>query len=266
MKVTDCHCHIYPEKIAQRAVAGVGAFYGREMHAPDGAATGLLKACANSPIRRFIVHSVATKPEQVRSINDFIASACHEHPEFVGFMTLHQDFPDIEGEIERACALGLQGIKLHPDTQRVNMDDPRLLRIYEAAEGRLPIIMHCGDYRYDFSHPRRMAKILRTFPDLVVNAAHFGGWSIFDLALEHLEDADCYLDMSSSIEFIGLRRTAELCRAYGCHRMMFGSDFPMWQPVAELERFLEAGFAEDELALMLWDNAQRFIANEKPAA
>lgn len=266
MKVTDCHCHIYPDKIATRAVAGVGQFYGREMHAPDGTAQGLLNACAGSDLQRFIVHSVATKPEQVTSINDFIAAECVEHPEFVGFMTLHQDFPHIEEEIDRACKLGLKGIKLHPDTQKVPMDDARLMAIYEIAEGRLPIIMHCGDYRYDFSHPRRMANVLKTFPNLVVNAAHFGGWSVFDLALEHLQDANCYLDVSSSMEFIGMRRTVELCRAYGCERMMFGSDFPMWQPTAELTRFLDAGFTEDELEFMLWNNASRFIANELPLA
>lgn len=266
MKVTDCHCHIYPEKIAERAVAGVGQFYGREMLSPDGTAEGLLRACEGSPIQRFIVHSVATKPEQVASINDFIAKACAAHSEFVGFMTLHQDFPDPEAEMDRARELGLKGIKLHPDTQRVDMDDARLMRIYEEACARgLPLIMHCGDYRYDFSHPRRMAKVLRAFPELVVDAAHFGGWSIFDLALEHLEDADCYVDMSSSVEFLGLRRTVELCRAYGCHRVMFGSDFPMWQPVAEWERFADAGFTEEELRLMAWENASRFIAGKKPA-
>lgn len=263
--VTDCHCHIYPKKIAERAVAGVGAFYGREMHSSDGTAEGLLQACAGSPIERFIVHSVATRPEQVPSINDFIADECAIHPEFIGFMTLHQDFDDPAAEIERATARGLKGIKLHPDTQRVNMDDARLMRIYEMAEERhLPIIMHCGDYRYDFSHPRRMAKVLRAFPDLVVDAAHFGGWSVFDLALEYLRDAECYLDASSSIEFLGLQRTVELCRAYGCHRMMFGSDFPMWQPASELSRFMDAGFSDEELKMMLGENAMRFAAGEKP--
>lgn len=31
------------------------------------------------------------------------------------------------------------------------MDDPRLMRIYEIIEGRLPLIVHTGDYRYDYS-------------------------------------------------------------------------------------------------------------------
>ena len=44
----------------------------------------------------------------------------------------------------------------------------------------LPVVIHTGDYRYDYSHPRRLVNILRTFPDLVVDAAHFGCWSRFD--------------------------------------------------------------------------------------
>lgn len=263
MNVIDCHCHIYPAKIAERAVQGVGNFYGIPMDSPDGTADGLLASCEGSPIKKFIVHSVATRADQVENINTFIASECKKHPEFIGFMTLHQDTPDPVAEIERACDLGLQGIKLHPDTQQVNMDDSRLMNIYEIAEGRLPIIMHTGDYRYDFSHPRRMRNVLRAFPRLVVDAAHFGGWSVFDLALEYLQNENCYVDVSSAMAFIGLRRTVELCRAYGCERVMFGSDFPMWNPAVELEAFLSAGFSDEELELMLYKNAERFLGAKK---
>ena len=135
-----------------------------------------------------------------------------------------------EAEIERAIALGLKGLKLHPDTQMVNMDDPRLMRIYEIIEGRLPLIVHTGDYRYDYSHPRRLKNILNTFPDLVVDAAHFGGWSIYDLAIEYLENERCFLDMSSAQTFLGPRRTYEITKIYGCDRVMFGSDFPCGTP------------------------------------
>ena len=97
------------------------------------------------------------------------------------------------------------------------------MRIYEIIEGRLPLIVHTGDYRYDYSHPRRLKKVLHAFPNLVVDAAHFGGWSVFDLAVEYLEDENCFLDMSSSRAFLGARRTQELVRIYGTDRILFGS-------------------------------------------
>ena len=71
-------------------------------------------------------------------INDFIAEQCRTHDNFVGFATMHQDFEEVEREIDRAIELGLKGVKIHPDTQKVNMDDPRLMRLYEIIEGRLP--------------------------------------------------------------------------------------------------------------------------------
>ena len=263
LTVIDCHCHIYPPKVADRAVESVGAFYNIAMDAQGSTAEDLLAECAGSPIGRFVVHSVAVKPGNVESINDFIAAQCAEHPEFVGFATLHQDYPDPEAEVERAIGLGLRGLKLHPDTQAVDMDDPRLMAIYEIIEGRLPLILHCGDYRYDHSHPRRLKKVLRAFPDLVVDAAHFGGWSVYDLAVEYLEDERCFLDMSSAQAFLGPRRTAELVRLYGTDRIMFGSDFPMWDPVAEYEAFTALPFSEAEFEQMLRGNAERFLGSAR---
>lgn len=262
MPVIDAHSHIYPAKIASKASDAVGDFYHVEMAAPVASAEALLAACEGTPITHHLVHSVATTPGQVETINTFIADQCFMYPEFVGFATMHQDYVDMEGEIERAIELGLKGVKIHPDTQKVDMDDPRLMRLYEIIEGRLPIVIHTGDYRYDYSHPRRLKKILRAFPKLVVDAAHFGGWSVFDYALEYLEDERCYVDTSSALEFLGPRRTVELVRAYGVERVMFGSDFPMWSPATEYNMLAAMPFTPEEFEKITWKNAMRFIGEE----
>ena len=258
MTVVDAHVHVYPEKIALRAAKSVGDFYQYPMF-KEGSIPAMLAAVEGSPITHHIIYSVATKPSNVESINDFIAAECKKHPNFVGFMARHQDYPNPEAEIERAIGLGLRGMKLHPDTQKVNMDDDRLMRIYELIEGRMPLVMHCGDYRTDFSHPRRMKRILHEFPNLVVDAAHFGGWSVFDLAVEYLENENCFLDMSSSQKFLGRRRTRELCEIYGADRILFGSDFPMWNPSEEFEMFESLDFPKADFEKMTWHNAERFI-------
>lgn len=262
MNVIDCHCHIYPEKIAGRAVQSVGDFYLIHMDESEGTGEGLLAACADSPITHYVVHSVAVKASNVQHINDYIASQCAAHPEFIGFATMHQDFEDPEAEIERAISLGLRGLKLHPDTQMVNMDDPRLMRVYEIIEGRLPLIVHTGDYRYDYSHPRRLKNILRTFPNLVVDAAHYGGWSIPEQGYDYLHDENLFIDISSSMQFLGARRSRELIEMWGTERVLFGSDFPMWSPVDEYNTFMSLGFTDDECENMLWHNCERFLGFE----
>ncbi len=263
MHVVDVHAHIYPSKIAQKASQSIGNFYNISMEETDGSAERLLAEIEHTDITRCVVHSVAVRPGTVESINDFIAETCDAHPEFIGFMTLHQDTPNVAEEIERACSMGLCGIKLHPDTQQVNMDDDRLMRVYEIAERKqLPLIIHTGDYRYDYSHPRRLKRILHEFPRLKVDAAHFGGWSIYDYALEFLEDESCYLDVSSSMRFLGPRRTRELVEAYGYDRILFGSDFPMWVPASELSIFRALGFGKDAMERMCWHNTELLLGRD----
>lgn len=261
MTVIDAHAHIYPEKIATAAVQSVGDFYLVGMEG-DGRPEALLKATESTPIDHFVVHSVAVKAKTVESINDFIAEQTRIHPEFIGFAAMHQDFENKEAEINRAIDMGLRGVKIHPDTQGVNLDDPRLMELYEIIEGRIPIIIHTGDYRYDYSHPRRLKNVLRAFPELVVDAAHFGGWSIYDIALDYLKEENCFMDASSSMAFLGDRRTKELVDIYGTDRIMFGSDFPMWDPTQEYNRFTSLGFTDDELEKLLFKNAERFLGFE----
>ena len=260
MTAIDVHCHVYPDELAQRAIQGINEFYGFDRETLDGTSSGLAQAIEDAPIGRCVIHSVATRPTQVEAINDFIAAKAAEEPRFTGFMAMHQDHEDPEGEIDRAIGLGLRGIKIHPDTQQVDVDDPRLMDVYEIAQDRgIPLIIHCGDVRLDHSHPRRTKRVLEAFPDLVVDAAHLGGWSVFDEAVKHLKDERCLMDMSSSIGLLGVERVSELVRIHGIDRIMFGSDYPMWDPAHELELFASAGWSERELEAMLHDNALRFL-------
>jgi predicted TIM-barrel fold metal-dependent hydrolase len=256
--VIDCHAHIYPDKIAAKAVVSIGDFYKLSMIC-DGTVEGLMESGQRGGIGTFIVFSAAGTPEQVGNINNYISAVCGEHRELIGFGTLHRDMKHAEDEIERLIGLGLRGIKLHPDMQQFNIDDKPMMDMYAILEGRLPIVFHTGDYRYSFSHPSRLARVLDNFPKLVTVAAHFGGWSIFDLALEYFRDRFCYLDVSSAIPYLGKKRSEELIRIYGAERILFGSDYPMWDPAAELRRFHSLNLPAGDKDLILYKNAQRLL-------
>ena len=59
-------------------------------------------------------------------------------------------------------SLGLLVVKLHPDIQAFKIDDYRCLKIYELCEEKgLPILMHTGDNRYDYSNPNRNKQVTR---------------------------------------------------------------------------------------------------------
>jgi predicted TIM-barrel fold metal-dependent hydrolase len=165
----------------------------------------------------------------------------------------------MESEVDRALALGLKGFKLHPDSQGVNANDARLMRFYELIEGRMPLMLHCGDYRWDYSHPARIKEILRSFPRLVLNAAHFGGWMLFEIAYDNLKDELCFMDLSSASVYLGPRRTRELIGLYGAERILFGSDYPMWNPVEEVSRFFKNELSQYERERVLHRNAEAYL-------
>lgn len=259
MKIIDFHAHVYPEKIAHRAVENVGSFYLLDMLG-DGLSDTLIKNGAKVGIDTFVVHSPALSAKQVQSINDSICSECAAHKEFIGFGTLHADMENPEDEIKRIKTLGLKGIKIHPDSQLFNLDCDSMMEMYAIIEREnLPVLFHTGDYRYDYSHPRRLRRVMEEFPKLTCIAAHFGGWSVFDLAVEYLLDTGCYLDISSSMSFLGQKRSRELIELYGPERMLFGSDFPMWTPESELGKFNALGFDEKSRELILHANAEKIL-------
>ena len=85
-RVIDAHCHIYPQKIAAKAVTAIGNFYGIKM-AEDGTADSLIRAGEAIGVEKYVVHSTATTVHQVRSINEYIYGEMQAHPEFIGFST-----------------------------------------------------------------------------------------------------------------------------------------------------------------------------------
>src|SRR5512138_2236331 len=187
--IFDFHAHIYPEKIAAKATGSVSEYYGLPV-ACDGTVRDLVARCCPLGVRRMLVHSTATKAEQVRSINDFIIESCRGQEGFVGFGTLHRDQADIEAEIDRIARAGLRGIKLHPEFQCFAIDDSSMDPIYAAAQGTLPVLMHMGDERGDSSSPARLAAVLDRFPRLVVVAAHLGGYRMWGEAARLLSGRD----------------------------------------------------------------------------
>jgi len=220
----------------------------------DDTISGLLATGRQAGIHKFLVNSVATSPAQVYRINDFIAQAVSENSEFIGFAALHQDMPDVEREVDRVEKLGLRGVKLHPDIQRFQVDDRRLDKLYASLEGRLPLLVHTGDYRYDFSGPARIAAVLDRFPKLDVICAHFGGYTEWDIAAHYLAGRRLWVDTSSSLAFLSPERARCLIDAFGSDRVLFGTDYPMWDAPEELARLDKLNLPEEVREKILYKN------------
>ena len=261
MQIINAHAHIYPEKIAQKATDTIGVFYDIKMEMPAGTAERLIEDGKKAGIDKFVVHSVATTAHQVRSINEFIKREVAEYPQFIGFMTLHQDLTEeeVKHEVEWAIENGFKGIKLHPDFQKFNIDDENAEKFYRCASGKLPILFHIGDDRFEYSKPERLVKMAKKYPDVNFIAAHFGGYRCWDDAVLYKGLKNVYFDTCSSLPFISAERAKELIDMLGADRFFFATDFPMWDSVGELERFNKIPLSEKERQMIFSENIKRLL-------
>lgn len=257
-EIIDAHSHIFPSKISLKASQAIGDFYEMPMYA-EGSSEKLIENGEKIKVTKYLVCSTATVPQQTESINSFIYDECMKHKEFFGFGTLHPGVEDMEGEVERIISFGLNGIKIHPDFQKFNIDDKEAYRIYECIEGRLPILIHMGDNRYTYSHPQRLVNILKDFPKLQVIAAHFGGYQQWEEAESCLNHPNIKYDTCSSLPIISPEYAKKLIYKYGVENMFFGTDFPMWDHEKELERFFDIGLSYEENKKILAENFKQYF-------
>ena len=257
-KIIDAHCHIYPDGIARKAVQAVDRFYdGLPADHHDGTVATLVASGNAAGITGFVVHSVATSPHQVSSINRFISKSQSEAGgAFIGMGTMHLDSEDLRRDFEELRALGLRGVKLHPDIQRFNIDDPRAMEIYAMCEDAgLPVCVHTGDYRYDYSNPPRVVNVLKAFPHLKFIGAHFGGWSVWDEAARTLpEYPNITVDSSSTFYAVSPEKARELIRVWTPERVMFGTDYPLWPQQADIDFLLKLELTDEDYEKIFWRN------------
>ena len=258
MRIIDIHTHVYPDPIAMKAARSIRNYYhlGDNM---DGTVTTLLERGSAAGVTNYLILPVAVKPEHVHHINQFTQQQIREHACFTGFGTIHLDMENLMEEVERIPQMGLKGIKLHPDCQHFNIDDPRLFPVYEAVQGKLPMMIHLGDERYDYSHPARLRKVLQEFPNLQVCAAHFGGHTMYETAKEYLSDTNCILDISSTLMFLDKKTAEGYVNHYGAERLAFGTDYPVWDPAQEVKRLEALNLTQEQKEQIAWKTAARFL-------
>ena len=174
---------------------------------------------------------------------------------------MHQDLSEeeVKREVEWALANGLRGIKLHPDFQKFNIDDEVAEKFYRAAEGKMPILLHMGDDRYEYSKPARLVRMAKKYPKLNFIAAHFGGYRCWDDSPMYKGLDNVYFDTCSSLPFITTERAKELIDMFGADRFFFATDFPMWDAKSELERFYKIPLTDGEREMILAANIKRLL-------
>jgi hypothetical protein len=249
----DIHTHVFHPKIAPKVLKQLHGHYDISP-VGSGLAEDLIDRLHKAGLRKALVHTAATTPDQVIPANNWALSVQSAYPDLIPFGTAHPEFQSWRDELDRLEQAGIFGIKLHPDFQGFALDDPALHPIFEELRGRFLIMVHIGDRLppdKNPSSPQKLARILELFPGLKVIAAHFGGYLHWKYVPEHLAGRDVYLDTSSTLAFIAPDELKDILARHPLDRLLFGSDYPLFDPGDELEQLRKkCGITERDLKQM----------------
>jgi predicted TIM-barrel fold metal-dependent hydrolase len=261
MRIIDVHTHIWPDTLAAAAVSAVGSQGHIGAHY-DGTVAGLKAAMDRAGVDISVVLPVATKPGQVRTINDWAASL-RDDPRIVPFGAMHPDFEDPGAEIARMRGLGITGFKMHPEYQAFEPLDPKLEPVYAAAiENGMTLLFHAGgDVAFDTVRgtPAVFATLLDTWPELHAVLAHMGGFRQWHEVTGRLAGRDVYFDTAYTLGHLPDDEFVALAREHGCSRVLFGSDGPWTDVAQQIEHLRRLPFTADEFAAILGGNAERLL-------
>ena len=226
--IIDIHTHAWPEKVSQRARENLEKVFGVKL-VGDPTLKTLLAHMDKNNIDISAVCGVATKPEQVPSINEWLFSIRSKRIKV--FCALHPEYKDWKEELKKIKDSG-DGVKLQPEFQDFYIDDKKALPWYEEMQRlELPLIFHCGKELSGTmlvrSSPDRMAKLMKKFPGLKIIAAHFGGFELWDEVKKYLLGKDIYLDTSFFFHFLPIEEIKSMLLAHPEDRLLFGTDFPI---------------------------------------
>jgi predicted TIM-barrel fold metal-dependent hydrolase len=241
--IVDCHTHVWEEPHFSRAIlAETAASYPGSRLAVDLDEHWQ----AMQPVDRAIVFGMQARATGIFVPNDYVAGYVRRYPDkLIGFASVDPNDDGAVDELTRSVReLGLRGLKLGPIYQHIHPHDPKIYRVYRAAESlRIPILIHQGatyprGAPLEYAPPLLLERVALDFPELKLVIAHLGHpWEADTIVLIR-KQPNVYSDVSALYyrpwQFYNSMRLAQ---EYGVQKkLLLGSDYPFTTPASTIEQ------------------------------
>jgi uncharacterized protein len=199
-----------------------------------------------------------------RDSDHFFFPVCSVHP---------GDGQDALEEVDRVAAAGAAWLKLHPTTQDFDVADPAVENVViRATERRLPVLFDAYS-PWDANQPGKFVNLAMAVPEsrLILAHAHGPGFPqllFYDIIGRYpWWGRNVWIDISVTGAMLADSPFAEqfawVLRKVGVDRVIFGSDYPVDDPLTALRAVNGLGFTDEEQAAILHDNAEALLAGER---
>lgn len=265
--IIDFHAHLEPEGDEGQINPGLPATGG-----------ALLSLMEGAKVSRAGVLTIAPRgnARATRRQNDQVLSLAAAHPEkLFPIGSVHpEDRDDALGELERLASLGVKVVKLHPHTQRFEVESPQVAELVERAAELGLVVLFDNWSPFDADQTGKLLKLAITKPHARLILAHLGGARFHEMMIFHLLSShpayprNVWFDLSMVASLYAGSPYAEqllfVCRKVGVDRLLFGSDFPHTTPAEAVTAVQRLGFTPDELRRVFHQNAEELLGGRKP--
>jgi uncharacterized protein len=173
-------------------------------------------------------------------------------------------------EIDRVAAAGAAWLKLHPNTQDFDVADPAVEAVVRlAAERGLPVLFDAYS-PWDANQPGKFVNLAMAVPEarLILAHAHGPGFPqllVYDILARYpWWRRNVWTDISATSPLLAggpfAGQFTWVLRKFGTDRVLFGSDYPIDDPLAAVAAFAKLGFTDEEQAAILHGNAAQLLA------
>jgi len=134
---------------------------------------------------------------------------------------------------------GFYGVKLNGAQNSFFIDDPivSMPLIEEIAKTGKILAFHVGADDYERTHPFRVGKIAKQYPEVNILMVHMGGVAFKDLSSAAIEIAKEYDNITLIGSAIRTVSIVKAIRELGSRRICFGSDTPFELMHVEVARY-----------------------------
>ena len=173
-------------------------------------------------------------------------------------------------ELERCLRRGMRGVgELMPDSQGYSLSDVSVLApVAEAATAmHALVLLHVSEpvgHLYPgkgTAFPQAVYRFVRSFPELTVVCAHWGGGlPFYELMPEVAEAArNVYYDTAASPFLYRPQVFSAATSIVGARKILFATDYPLVRPRTMLQQLRSQPLSADDAGLIEGGNATRLL-------
>ena len=245
--IIDFHTHIFPDKIAEKAIKTLEENLLLTSGNPDkaflnGTLGDLISSMNKNDISYSVVMPIATSTKQAESINRFATEITGKN-NIISFGSVHPLQGDCLEYLKKIKESGLLGIKLHPEYQGFYIDSPESIKILTEAQNLgLLVMLHTGEDRGIKPPVHCTPKMLKNALNYIcgenIIAAHMGGYNMWEEVYDNLCKTPIYLDTSYSVGIMDDELAKAIIKKHGDDKILFGTDSP-WQDQGDAVKALK---------------------------